>query len=116
MPTWPAALPQYPIRSSYSETQPFPVIQAPVDGPALSRLRYTAAPMPLSVEFSFSPTQFVVWEAFYLTEIKMGALSFTAPLRDSSVATAQYRVVGAPTQRRVGAGYWRVSMNWVRMP
>jgi hypothetical protein len=116
MPTWPASLPQYPIRDSYQEERPFPVVQAPVDGPPLSRRRYTAAPVPVKVEFNFSPTQFAAWETFYNTYIARGALSFTAPLRDSTSLTASYRIVGPPRERRLGAGWWRVSMDWIRLP
>ena len=114
-PEWPATLPQYPIRDALAETAPFPVVQAPVDGPSLSRRRYTAAPAALTHQYNMSPTQFAAWETFYANDLKSGALSFIAPLRGSA-STATYRLTSAPQYKQYGAGWWSVTVNLIRLP
>lgn len=115
MSTWPVTLPQRPLLSGYSQQRPAPVIEAPVDGPSLSRRRYTAAPMPISLSFVMSAAQYATWAAFYTSTIASGALPFTATTV-TALGPGEYRIVGSPVEELIDGGKWRISMNWIRLP
>ncbi len=115
MATWPATLPQFSLRDGYSEDLGFPVIQAPVDGPALARRRYTAAPRNVSAQYQLTNAQLATFETFFLTTVAQGALSFTAPVRRTGGGTASFRIVEAPQIARNGKG-WRLTLKMIQLP
>lgn len=116
MPTWPASLPVSPDAEGYSETAPFPVIQAPVDGPALTRRRYTAASTPMTARYLLDEAQLVIFEAFYKTDLKIGSLPFDGPSRGNAAVTKSFQFTGGYTLTRASDPYWLVSAPLIRLP
>lgn len=116
MPAWPATLPVSPDADGYGEQGKFPVVQAPNDGPPLSRRRYTAAPMPIKARYLFDEAQLVAFETFWNVDLKMGALSFTGPTRGNAAVTSTYKAVGAFQLSRASDPYWFVTLDLIRTP
>lgn len=115
MAAWPAELPQRPLRDGYDATEGWGVIQAPVDGPQLTRLRYTATPRPREAAFYIDSNALrATWEAFYYGTIAEGALPFDAAFEGDDTPH-EYRIVGAPKVQPMGVG-WRLSVQLVRLP
>ncbi|WP_339873922.1 hypothetical protein [uncultured Brevundimonas sp.] len=115
MAVWPALLPQCPLREGYQATEGWGVIQAPVEGPQLTRLRYTATPRPRLASFYLDTNALrAEWETFYYTTIAQGALPFDAAF-EGTEAVHEYRIVGAPEVAPMGVG-WRLTMQLVRLP
>ena len=117
MAVWPALLPQCPLREGYQATEGWAVIQAPVEGPQLTRLRYTATPRPRVASFYLDTNALrATWETFYYTTIAQGALPFDAAFEGGGTVY-EYRIVGAPEIAPMGKkGAWRLSMQLVRLP
>lgn len=114
MATWPAELPQCLLRDSFEATEGWSVIMAPVEGPPLSRRRYTAAPRPRAATCDLADAAaLAVWEAFFYTTIAGGALPFDAAFEGGAVR--EYMIVGAPSRTPSGEG-WRLSLNLMRLP
>lgn len=117
MPSWPNALPQTPLIASYAEELGFPVIHAPVDGPPLSRRRYTAAPDVISVAFVMTTAEVETFKAFYRDDIKHGSLTYTWNERGIAGATVRtYRMTGPPSIIPLSDERWRVSFGLILLP
>mgnify|MGYP005726492897 CR=1 FL=1 len=116
MPNWPTDIPWEFDSPSYSESEGFPVIQAPVEGPPKSRRRYTAAPRPLQGSLDINKAQRLIFQAWFLSDVRNGALSFTAPRTDDPNATATYRMVGAPQWGHLGGENWRLTLQLIELP
>lgn len=117
MPTWPATLPQSPDADGYTERPGYPVIQAPVDGPPLTRRRYTAAPKSYTVSFLLTDAQRAIFETFYIDEIDHGAIPYL--WRERGIAANPLRLFGVadePTVSYLGGIYWRLALRLVRLP
>lgn len=117
MPTWPASLPQSPEREGYSEQPGFPVVQAPVDGPALSRRRYTAVPKSYACSFLLTQSELAIFESFFEADLAHGALAYDWKERGIATnPTRQFRIVEEPAYAYLGGTYWRVSLKLIRLP
>lgn len=117
MATWPISLPQSPEDEGYSEQMPYPVLEAPVTGPALTRKRYTAAPKVYSATFLMTPAQLAIFEEFYEDDLGLGAASFDWKERgDPANPTRSFRIIGAPVSTQLGPQTWRVALQMIRNP
>jgi hypothetical protein len=116
MPTWPAGLPQSPDSESYGEDGPFPVVQAPVDGPPLSRRRFTAQPVAVTARYMFSTAELATFETFWKTDLKHGSLTFDGPTRGNGAVISTYRATGPYKLTHASCGYWFVTIPLIRLP
>lgn len=117
MALWPATLPQRPLTDGYSELPGFPVVQAPVDGPSLSRRRYTAAPTEITQSFEMTTTQLEAFRTFYETDCSHGAVPFTwREWGDASRSIYTYKFVEPPQVTNLGGLMWLVSMRIIKLP
>lgn len=121
MPAWPATLPQNPVTDGYSEEPGYPVVAAPVDGPPLTRRRYTASPKKINCSFVMSDAQLATFEDFYENSLKFGSLTYTWYDRGNSARPGTFRITGAPRYEIVEFGKalsstWRVTLALIRLP
>lgn len=117
MPTWPATIPQSPEREGYVERPGNPIVRAPVDGPPLARRRYTAVPKAYTASFFLTSAELAIFEAFFITDLKHGALSYD--WRERGYATnpvRQFSIVAEPAYTYLGGNYWRVTLELIRHP
>lgn len=117
MATWPANIPQAPETQGYGEEPGFPVIQAPVDGPPLSRRRFTAAVKSYTAVFFFDYAELAIFEAFYENDLGFGALAYD--WRERGIATnpvRQFRITTKPAISHAGGNFWRVALQLIRLP
>lgn len=117
MPTWPVTIPQSPEREGYAERPGFPVIQAPVDGPQLSRRRYTAVPKGYSCSFFLTSAELAIFDAFFITDLSYGTLAYDWKERGIAAnPTRSFRIVEEPQTAYLGGNYWRVTLTLIRLP
>lgn len=116
MPSWPVTLPQVPDGDGYSERLPNPVAESPVV-PAITHLKFTAAPKNYTESFLMTTAQYGTFEAFHRDDIKYGSLSFDWKERgDPANPTAQFRIIGEPIAEYLGGIYWVVRIAVIRLP
>ncbi|MGB1560810.1 MAG: hypothetical protein ACPHN2_04850 [Sinimarinibacterium flocculans] len=117
MPTWPATLPQSPEREGYAEDVPYPVIQAPVDGPPKARRRYTAAPKTYQASFLLTKTELDTFEAWFEADVRGGSLAYDWKERGiASNPVRSFRIVDRPQIVYVGGPLWRLTLSIIRLP
>lgn len=116
MPTWPETLPVSPDSDGYGEEGPFAVIQAPVDGPPLSRRRYTAAIHPVNARYMLSDAELAIFEDFWRDDLKDGALEFDGPTRGKADVVSTYRAISAYKLAVASCGHWFVTLTLIRLP
>ncbi|KKN90083.1 hypothetical protein LCGC14_0231960 [marine sediment metagenome] len=98
MPAWPANLPQNPLLEGYQEQAPNLSIRTQMDsGPAKVRKRFTSGVRSLVWNFILGSTEVDNLDAFYLTTIEGGSLSFTHTDPRTGTTGVSYRIVEAPT-------------------
>lgn len=117
MPTWPATLPQSPEREGYTERPGNAVIRAAVDGPQLTRRRYTAVPKGYTANFFLTSAELDTFQTFYETDLRGGALSYD--WRERGIAAnpvRQFLIVEEPTWTYLGGIYWRLTLQLIRLP
>lgn len=116
MPVWPATLPQYPLQEGFKETAPNTVTRTEMDaGPAKLRRRFTAAPRPFTLNLDLTETQAETLDAFYLTTLEGGSLSFDW-LHPRTKQTATFRFLSPPDYTPSGGLYWTATVNLELMP
>lgn len=93
-----------------------PVVTAPVDGPQLRRRRYTAAPRPTRARFLLTKDELATFEAFYLNDLKHGALSFAWIIRGDNTQPANFTIIGEPVIDHHHGLYWELGLDLVRLP
>lgn len=116
MPTWPASLPQAPEREGYSEQWIDPVLRAPMRGPQLTRLQFTAVPKLYVCPFMFTLAQLDTFEAFFEQDLFWGALPYD--WKERGIPTnpvASFQIVEMPVYIPVG-GEWRAIIKTMRLP
>tara|TARA_Y100001938_G_scaffold120303_1_gene167019 strand:+ start:224 stop:592 length:369 start_codon:yes stop_codon:yes gene_type:complete len=119
-PQWPASLPDKVQASNYQERPPNRVLSSSMDvGPVKTRLRDTAAAVPLPVTMVMTSDQVDTFEQFFEDDILWGVLPFDAthprkrtPITVLLAGEEKYTL----TPIGGGADYWRVSMNWSIQP
>lgn len=105
MPSWPSNLPGLPLAGKYEETPPETVLRTPMDeGPAKLRRRGTAGVRRLKLEYLLDASQVAALDAFYLEDVRGGALSFSfAHPREGELVSCRFRA--APVYAAEGALY-----------
>lgn len=116
MAVWPTSLPTRPDQSSYQETVPNTVIRTAMDaGPPKMRQRYTAGIRPFSMSFLLTATQVATLDAFFVTTLSGGSLSFTwVHPRTNNAAT--FRFVEPPQYSAVSGALYRVIAQMEILP
>ena len=116
-PLWPAALPQFPLAGSLQRQVQDGVLRFQPDvGQALRRARWSGDSRTYSFAMVMDATQMAIFESFYFTTLKSGALdfdwidpatgthatfSFTAPWQEQEMGLAKpYFKVGISLQRK----------------
>lgn len=124
MPTWPASLPQSPLRDSLEFTGPNRLIATPMDsGPPKVRRKFTRAHRPMTCTFEMSEDQKVDFQTFVGIELADGALSFLMPDPNSTTGNLssvridpqqmpRYRVIGVDR----GENVWAITLSLLVLP
>jgi hypothetical protein len=119
MPTWPASLPQSPLRDSVRFSSPNTLIASPMDsGPPKVRRKFTRAHRPMSCTFEMTEGQKADFQSFFRIDLASGALSFTMPdpndpeggaclARVDPQQMPSYAVVGV----QGGENVWAISLS-----
>ncbi len=118
--TWPASLPQYPLRQGFTVAPMDNVARAPVElGPAKQRPRSTAALVRVSCRVKVgSETERDTLMAFHDTTLAQGALRFTwAKLTDRlSGSFDELQFTAPPRYRPEGATRWLFDLELLALP
>jgi len=116
--TWPATLPQSPLRDGFAIKKGMNILRTPQDkGPAKLRRR-GAMPSVMSCVFSMTAAQVETFESFFHDTIRgVARFGFTDP---TTGQVAECRIVhsddGAYDISPTGPGRWNVSMQLEVMP
>ncbi|MCK4945413.1 MAG: hypothetical protein KAS59_04040 [Alphaproteobacteria bacterium] len=116
MTTWPDTLPVSPLLDSFRETVSDSVIRTSMEqGPAKLRRRTTAAVRELFVSYLMSKDQVIALEAFYLTTLQGGSLSFdfTHPRIETTVSC---RFVKPPEYGSGNGNFFKVTIELEVLP
>lgn len=112
--TWPSGLPQIPLQDGFNEKEGKATIDTPMDaGPPKSRRRFTAAPMPVEMQFLMTKEQKLLFQTFYRDTIASGSLrfNFTDPTEEELY---EYRIVEPPEYTAAGP-QWYVRCKMLRL-
>jgi hypothetical protein len=111
MPSWPINLPQVLLVDGYQESPPDTMLITEMDaGPAKRRQRYTAGPRPISGSVILdSKAKLDTFDAFFVTELKGGTLTFT--WADRNAVTQTYAFMEPPMYDFLEPNHIRVSMK-----
>lgn len=116
MPSWPGTLPSKPLEEAFKETAPNMVVRTQMDaGPAKIRRRFTAAPRPMTMQFSLTSTQVAALDTFYVTTLTGGADEFdwNDPRTNSSES---FRFLAPPEYTPAGGDNWTATVSLELMP
>ena len=119
MPTWPAELPQAPLRDGLSFGHPNGLLSSPVDqGPPKVRRKTTTAPWPISCTYIMTDAQIGIFQSFVNLDLTGGALSFTMPNPANSGQTATMRInpESMPQYAPEEPGFWMVRLSLLLLP
>jgi hypothetical protein len=116
MAAWPGTLPDWVLSQGYGEKPPDQLLRSQVEqGPAKVRRRYTAAPRPVQVSIAVTAAQLETFDAFYLTTLEGGALTFDWQHPRTGVSKT-FRFVKQPEYTHLGGLQYTVSMDLEIMP
>ena len=119
IPTWPASLPQKPLRDGFEESLAINTIATPMDaGPGKTRRR-SAAQAPFPCTFVMTATQLAALETFIRDDL-LGVRRFNFP-HPRTGSTIEVRVVPDESGRyysssNAGGQYWHVGLSLVWVP
>lgn len=118
---WPVGLPQAPQVAQYSQKDQGRVVRTSMDvGPAMVRLRATAAVEICEIELKLTRTQLATFKAFFRDSAAAGAVPFEWKHHETG-NPIDYRFVGEPTSRalaprQAGGEYWAVTCQLETLP
>ena len=113
MALWPAAFPQTPERTGYSDDEADNVIRSQMGyGPAKLRVRTTAILDNIVAVFTIDATQKAIYQTFYTTN-KSIQFDWDDLLGDGLQA---YRFLSPPVYREFTCDVWRMQVQLERMP
>ena len=116
MPAWPGTLPQDVFVQGYSEQPPELALRTQMDiGPAKLRRRQTAAARPLKATVGLTRAQVATLDAFFLTDLAGGALSFTWT-HPRTLAAATFRFVSRPSYVPESGASWLAELDLEILP
>lgn len=117
--TWPASLPQSPLRASYSQTRNDSVIRSSVGyGPDKLRRRTTADIKNVQIELVLTIAQVETLQTFYDDTIgAVGIVDWVNHLSSSSpLPSAQYRFTTPPEFRKTDSDDWSCTFSMELLP
>lgn len=113
---WPGTLPQDVLVAGYAEQPPDLALRTQMDiGPAKLRRRQTAAPRPLKVTVGLTRAQVATLDAFYLTDLAGGTLSFTW-VHPRTLAGVTFRFVSRPGYVPESGASWLADLDLEILP
>jgi hypothetical protein len=114
---WPATLPSFVQEAGYDESLPDVMAETNMDsGPAKTRPRFTTANRRFAVTVRMDAAQAVIFEGFWDTTLKKGALSFDwVHPRTRATMTFRFRKP-APKPRPFGGDAVDYAMNLESQP
>lgn len=117
MATWPATLPQIPLKFGYSEKAAQNAIRSKMEvGPAKSRGRISAGVRDHKLQFILNPTQLATFETFYEVTLLSGSLSFTW-IHPRTKVIGTWRITAVPEWQSVlKKGYYGISFEMELLP
>ena len=115
--TWPASLPQEPLVAGFTEQAPNTRIRSQMEaGPAKVRRRFTAGTRNFDCHLYLSADQVEALDAFYVSTLAGGALSFGWK-HPRTQAAVTYRFVEPPSYKPVKRGSaWQASLKLEVLP
>lgn len=118
MAVWPVTLPQYPLLDGFSYQPPNLLVASESDtGPPMVRRRTTAGHAKVQASWMMTNAQFIIFRAFYETELAGGALPFDMPHPlDSVTCSAMFDPASVPTYNAMGLDVWRVDSQLLILP
>ncbi len=119
MPTWPAELPQAPLREGLSFTHPKGLLSSPVDqGTPKVRRKTTVAYRPMTSTWLMTYAQMVRFQAFVDVDTVGGTLSFLCPDPNAGGALFQMRFDpdNFPAYMPEEPGFWLVRTSLLVLP
>ena len=117
MATWPGTLPAAPEGPGYQETVPNTLIRTPMDaGPPKVRQKFTAGVRPFEMTWMLTKAEVATLDAFYVTTLEGGALSFDGLNHPRTQAAAIFRFVEPPSYAYLGPDVWRARTKLEILP
>ena len=115
--TWPASLPQEPLAEGFTEQAPNTIIRSQMEaGPAKLRRRFTAGTRNFDCQLYLSADQAEALDAFYVSTLAGGALSFDWK-HPRTQAAVTFRFVEPPSYKPVKRGTaWQASLKLEVLP
>ena len=115
--TWPASLPQESLVEGFSEQAPNTLIRSQMEaGPAKVRRRFTSGPRNFDCQLYLSPAQVDALDAFYVSTLAGGALSFDWK-HPRTQAAVTFRFVEPPNYKPVKRGAaWQAFLKLEVLP
>lgn len=111
MATWPATLPQRPLREGFQEQTVDILLRSPMDaGPPKTRPRYRSAPRDFALPMVLTTAQRATLETFYETTLNFGVDPFdwVHPVEETS---AELMFIARPGYTSVAGGFWRTLLQ-----
>ncbi len=97
---WPDGVNQFVSLPEWREGFKERSVASPTDlGPPKRRVRYTAAPTPVTFAFLFTNAEFTTFKAWFDQDLAAGALTFNFPNPRTNVVT-EYQIRDFPTPAR----------------
>jgi hypothetical protein len=113
--SWPGTIPQYFLRSSYSEEAPNNLIASSVSiGPAKVRRRTTANVWKMSGSFMMTAAELATFKSFVSSTIADGATAFLFP--DQFGGSARLVRITSPYGVSPFGADWQVSLELEVLP
>lgn len=113
---WPSTLPQKVLQGGYSEGVGDGLLEyQPDTGPPMTRLRTSANPRPIAVNFELTSAQLQTLIAFFTTTLIGGSLPFNFPaVIENTTYLVKFQKGGLPKWTSLGGDYFNVTMSiWV---
>jgi len=114
---WPASLPQEPLLQGFGEQVPNTVIRSQMEaGPSKVRRRFTAGVRNIDCQMRLTADQLETLDAFFMTTIAGGALSFDWKHPRNGTAVT-FRFIEPPSYSPVARGtVWHASLRLEILP
>jgi len=118
MPTWPASLPQRPLKDGFQRQLGDAVVRSnPEHGPEQIRRRFTASEDTIAAQYKLTAAQWQTLLTFYKTTTKHGSLAFDWPDPMDGLNTVSVTFAEPPQiQRTRGADRYYVNVQLREQP
>lgn len=116
MASWPTSLPQLALLEGYQEQGVDNIIRSTVDqGPEITRPKYTATPVDMTVSLVLTSAQCDALDSFYDATLNYGSAAFDW-LHPRTGAAVSLHFRARPGYQGIGAGYFRTSLSLRQWP